>query len=106
MTKLKKIGILSLAKFQATLAGLMGVICGIMYSFGGLLIDTLVTFDLLSATQMGTPGLSYGTFLAFGALIAMPAIGFGIGFVVGIIEAILYNLFARRFGGVKIDFEG
>jgi hypothetical protein len=43
--------------------------------------------------------------LAFGALIGMPIIFATFGFIVGLIEAFLYNLFARWFGGIEIDFE-
>lgn len=52
-----------------------------------------------------TSGLSYGTLLAFGALIGMPLIFGATGFLTGICEAILYNLFAKLFGGIKINFK-
>ena len=52
-----------------------------------------------------TPGLSYGTVLAFGALVAMPVIAAGAGFALGIVEALLYNLVARWFGGVTMNFQ-
>jgi|TARA_Y100000310_G_C20596076_1_gene770572 hypothetical protein len=75
---------------------LVGLVAGIIYSFGGLIIDILVSLGWITSTQ--TPGLSYGTILAFGALIGMPAIFSAIGFILGIVEAILYNLFANLFG--------
>ena len=103
MKKLKKIKVFSFALFQALLFGLVGLLMGILYSFGGLAIDTLVSLDLIITNE--TPGLSYGTVLAFGALIGMPLIGAGAGFILGGIEAILYNLFAKYSGGVKISFD-
>ena len=103
MKKLKKIKVFSFALFQALLFGLVGLLAGILYSFGGLAIDTLVSLDLIITNE--TPGLSYGTVLAFGALIGMPLIGAGAGFILGGIEAILYNLFAKYSGGVKISFD-
>jgi len=103
MGKLQRIKIFAFAKFQAFLTGLVGVICGIIYSFGGLIIDTLVSIDWISSSE--TPGLSFGTFLAFGALIGMPIIFIVIGFFLGIIEAILNNLFAKSFGGFTINFK-
>jgi hypothetical protein len=105
MRKIKKIGVLSFARFQAVLAGLIGLVCGTLYSFGGLIIDVLVSLAILSPITMETPGLSYGTVLAFGALIGIPVIFMIAGFLLGIIEAILYNIFARWFGGLKIDVE-
>ena len=104
MTKVKKIRVLSFAKFQAVLFALLGFLAGVIYSFGGLLIDTLVSIGWVSPALASTPGLSYGTVLAFGALIGMPIIFAAFGFMVGLIEAFLYNLFARWFGGMEIGF--
>jgi hypothetical protein len=103
MAKVKKIGVLSFAKLHTMLGALIGLILGILYSFGGLLIDTGVSIGWITSQE--TPGLSYGTVLAFGALIGMPAIFAGFGLAVGLIGAILYNLFARWFGGMEIDFK-
>jgi len=105
MQKLKKVGVFSLAKFQTILMALFGLACGVLYSFGGLIIDVMVSLGWLSGTEMETPGLSEGTLLAFGALIGMPIIGALIGFVVGIIEGLLYNLYAKRFGGIKVELD-
>ena len=105
MKKIRRLKVFPFALFQAVLVGLIGVICGILYAFGGLLMDTLVSLNIFSPESMSTPGLSYGTLMAFGALAAMPVIGAFIGFLTGIVEALLYNLFARWFGGLKINFE-
>jgi hypothetical protein len=105
MEKLKNIRILSFAKFQSVLMALVGIMCGIIYSIGGLIIDALVSMGLLSFESVSSPGLSYGTILAFGALVGIPIIFAIIGFLVGIVEAVLYNLFARWFGGLKFDFD-
>jgi len=103
MKKIKKIRVLSLAKFQAVLGAVIGLILGILYSFGGLIIDALVSIGWITSQE--TPGLSIGTVLAFGALIGMPIIFAVLGFIVGLIEALLYNLFAGWFGGIEINFE-
>ena len=99
MAKVKKIKVLSFAKFQTIIMGLVGLVAGILYSFGGFIIDALVTLGIITSTE--TPGLSYGTFLAFGALLGMPIV-FGIfGFIVGIIGAFSYNLVAKWFGEIN-----
>ncbi len=105
MKKLKRIRIFPFAKFQALLFLLIGILCGIIYSFGGLVIDILVTYGVLSAEDVSSPGLSFGTVLAFGALVGMPLLFAAAGFLTGVIEAILFNLLARYFGGIKTDFE-
>jgi hypothetical protein len=94
MTKVKKIGVLSFAKFQAILMSFVGLIAGILYSFGGAIYDLLTT---------GT--VNWGTALAFLALLGMPILFATFGFMVGLIEAFLYNLFARRIGGVELEIE-
>jgi len=103
MSKISKINILGLMKFQDILFTLMGLLAGIIYSFGGLLIDILVSLDWITTDD--TPGLSFGTILAFGALIGMPLIGAVIGFIVGFFEALLYNLFAKLIGGFEINLK-
>ncbi len=69
---------------------LIGVFLGVLYAFGGLFIDTLVSLGILNLSE--TPGLSIGTLYAFGALIGMPIIGALLGFITGNIGAFLYNL--------------
>ena len=101
MSKLNKINIWEFVKLQTILCTLVGILAGIIYSFGGLFIDVLVSMNLISTTE--TPGLSYGTILAFGALIGMPVIFAGIGFSLGIVEAILYNFYTKFFSGFEIN---
>ena len=101
MARSKKIKILSFAIFQGFLGTLLGLIAGICYSFGGLIIDALVSMGWVTTSE--TPGLSYGTLLAFGALIGMPIIFAIGGFILGIVEALLYNLVGRWIGGLDLD---
>ena len=101
--KYRKINIFSFAKFQAILFAIGGLIAGILYSFGGLIIDAMVSIGWITSQE--TPGLSYGTILAFGALVGMPLIFATFGFIFGVAEAILFNLFARWLGKISINFE-
>ncbi len=88
MAKIKKIGLLSFAKLQTVILAIVGLIAGILYSFGGLIVDILVSIGWVSTAE--TPGLSFGTVLAFGSLIGMPIVFTMFGFIAGIIEALLY----------------
>lgn len=65
----------------------------------------MVSYEWLSPEKKGTPGLSSGTLLAFGALLVMPAMGMVFGFVSGMLGALLYNRIAKIFGGLKVDFK-
>jgi len=103
MAKGKKIKALSFIKFQTVLFAILGLLAGILYSFGGLIIDGLVSAGWI--TSLETPGLSYGTVMAFGALIGMPIISAAAGFIVGLAEVFLFVLFARWLGGIELDFE-
>ena len=101
MTKLKKIRPLSLAKFQGVFMATIGLLVGIAYSCGGLMLDILVSYGWVVSSH--TPGLSYGTILAFGALIGMPVILGAAGFVSGAFWAVAYNLIAQWTGGIEVD---
>ena len=93
MTKVKKIKVLSYAKFQAIVMSFAGIVGGLIYSVGGTFYD------------LNTVGLNHGTALAYFAILVMP-IYFGVfGYITGIVGAILYNLTTRWFGGIKIDFK-
>ena len=84
---------------------MVGLVAGILYSFGGLIIDALVSIGWVSSTSAPTPGLGFGTVLAFGALIGMPAIFAAFGYIVGLVEASIYPWLARWFGGIELDLE-
>ncbi len=105
MEKKSQLHVWNFGLFQSLLFSLVGLLFGVVYSFGGLIIDTLVTLQILSAIEFETPGLSYGTVLAFGALIGMPLIGGGIGLACGVVEAILYNTFVRITGGFNFKIK-
>ena len=100
-----KIHTLNLAKLQAFLFGLIGLALGIYYSIGGLIIDILVSTEILSTITMKTPGLSWGTLFALAALIVMPIIFASVGFILGIVEGLLFNLLAKHIGGINTDLE-
>lgn len=62
-----------LAKWMAHL----GLVCGVFYSVGGLVVDML------------TVGLNWGTAMAFGALVGMPVVFGTFGFVCGVLIALV-----------------
>jgi len=86
--------VLALAKFQAVLMAPLGMITGIIYSFGG------TVYDIIS-----TGSVNYGTALAYVALVVQPIMFAIVGFLIGIVEALLYNLIAKRFGGMNIELD-
>jgi hypothetical protein len=105
MKKLTNIDFLSLVKFQTVMLTFFGLVLGVIYAIGGLIVDTMVTLGWASGEKWETPGLSYGTVMALGALWGMPLIGAALGFALGLFEAVLYRLYARLFGGLRADLE-
>lgn len=93
MARIRRIGVLFLAKMLGILMASVGLIAGILYSFGGAIYELF------------TSSLNSGTALAFLALLGMPAIFGAVGFLVGTVAATIYNLFARWFGGIELDFQ-
>jgi hypothetical protein len=64
----------------------LGLALGVVYSFGGLIVDLF------------TIGLNGGTALAFLALVGMPAIFGAFGFVLGAVVAIVGDVLRGRIG--------
>ncbi len=58
----------------------VGLGCGVLYSFGGLVVDLL------------TIGLNWGTAMAFGALVGMPVLFAAAGFLGGALVAVVVGI--------------
>ncbi len=94
-TRLKKIGVLSLAK----IAGLFGIIYGLV---AGILMAVVIS-------QAGMEGISqqFGTITNFGSavIVILPILYGALYFIAGIVTAFIYNVLASRIGGVKLQLE-
>jgi hypothetical protein len=101
MKKIKKLNPIRVARFHAILFAMIGLFFGVVYSFGGLAIDSLVSLGWITSSE--TPGLSMGTVLAFGSLIGMPIIFTVIGYILGMIGALLFNIVSPLFRGINLD---
>jgi len=97
MKKLKKIGVLSLAKFQGLLMAILGLFLGLM-AFG-------MQYLYLGDSSVDVPEAQIAA--AFGpvAIILFP-VAYGImGFVMGAVGAALYNLISKLIGGIEIEIK-
>jgi len=97
MMKVKRLEVLPFVRLHTLIGIIIGLSLGIVYSVGGFFIDLFVTLGWISSVSAGTPGLIYGTILAFGALAGIPIIFGMFGFAIGLIGVIVYNLFVRYF---------
>jgi hypothetical protein len=98
MQRVKRLGVLSVAKIQAAVMGVMGLIVGLIYAV------ILVVTGIIAVAS----GTKAGIFMVFGALAAVilaPLFYAVIGFVFGALSAWVYNLVAARLGGIEIELE-
>jgi hypothetical protein len=93
----KRIGVLSL-----------GRIMGIMYGGIGLFFGAIFAIVSLAGAAIGA-GMSesgnawVGAFFGVGAVVLMPVLYGVLGFVGGLLSALVYNLAARFVGGLELD---
>ena len=83
----------------------VGKVAGVLYGAMGLFVGVIVS---LAATIGGLAGHDAfgalaGGFVGIGAIILLPIFYGGLGFIVAIIAAWLYNLAAGFVGGIEID---
>lgn len=98
MQEVKKVGIWSVAKISL----LFGVLFGILYGlYAAFILPSIVAANPELAAQFGTMQSGSGLMIFFIVLIYMAVVSF----IVGIISALLYNLFAKLVGGVKIELK-
>jgi hypothetical protein len=101
--RIKKLGILSVAKMYAAIMLVISLLISIPY---GLFI---IIFSLTGASSIGGQGglALGGGGVVFGLLfmIGLPIFYGAIGFIGGAIGALLYNLFAGLVGGIEIEVE-
>jgi uncharacterized protein YacL len=95
---LKRIGVMSLAKLQAILMAIIGLVYGIVVgAFGILLGPTLMTY-------MGMPTYLLG--LGAVLIIIILPIAFAIiGFIIGALTAMGYNFIMRLIHGIELEVE-
>ena len=98
--RIKKLGILSVAKMYAAIMFVISLLISIPY---GLFI---IIFALTGASSIGGQGglALGGGGVVFGLLfmIGLPIFYGMIGFIGGALGALLYNIFAGFFGGIEI----
>jgi len=90
MKKITRIAPKSLAKMFGALYAIMGFIAGIFFS--------------LAALVMAASGEMGGLF-GLAAIILLPLLYGVLGLIFGYITALLYNLIAKRMGGIEFEIE-
>ncbi|MBP7460322.1 MAG: hypothetical protein KBA26_03460 [Candidatus Delongbacteria bacterium] len=91
--KIRRLGVLSVAKLYGILTGLIGLLAGVMLAIVGSVMKNL------------SPSLGMISDFGMAAVIVMPIIYGLIGFIVGAVIAWIYNLLAGLIGGIEVDLE-
>ncbi|MGY4884413.1 MAG: DUF3566 domain-containing protein [Nanobdellota archaeon] len=91
MVVLKKVGILSMAKIQAILMLIIGLFLGIIYA----ILATTVDASQYSASPI--------VILGWWSILVIPVIYGVLGFIIGVIGAWLYNIVAKKVGGIEVE---
>jgi hypothetical protein len=101
--RIRKLGVLSVAKIQASIMFIISLLISIPY---GLIV---ILYSLVGGSALGgNTGLGVGVGgVVFGLLImiGLPIMYSIIGFIGGAIASLLYNLFAGWVGGIEIEVE-
>jgi hypothetical protein len=94
MVILKKVGVLSVAKVYAVIMAIFGLFMGIVTAVVG---KYAVGLEEITQTQ----GLNVG--LGAWSILVMPIFYGLMGFVSGAVAAWLYNVVAKKVGGVEVE---
>lgn len=90
IVELKKIGVLSLAKIQAVIMAIFGLLFGLF----------IAVIDLILPAANGEDAFAgFGFFI----VIIFPVLYTAMGFVFGALTAVLYNLTAKWAGGIEFE---
>ena len=98
MLHIKRVGIISVGKMLGLLYGLMGLI------FGGIFTCISLIGSAAIMSEVGAEGAA-GMVFGLGAIIIFPLMYGVLGFIGGVITALLYNLIAGFAGGIVIYTE-
>ena len=103
---------LSVGKITAIVAAILGLINGILASLAlqaisGIIGPLISSVPLLGASEAASGAASTASSLLAGisgiAIIAFPILSLVIGFLAGIIGALIYNLTASVIGGIHVE---
>lgn len=86
----------TIAAFESTLFGLIGLVTAIVYSFGALIDYAVETDSVLR-------GLTFGIAQGILVIILLPIIYAVVGWVIGLIHGWLFNAVAKSSGGIVLE---
>ena len=101
----RRVGVLSLAKIQGLLMFVIGLIIGVIYGLIFMIFGAAIT----AMAPHGQDGAALGgvstVVIGVVMMIAIPIFYGVLGFIVGAIGGLVYNLAAGVVGGIKLELE-
>jgi hypothetical protein len=95
----KSVGVMSIAKIMGLLYGCMGLLASPLFLLIGLVSS------MANRGGSGAAGIFGAGLLGIVLAVLMPLIYGVMGFVIGAIGGLLYNVLARWLGGVELELE-
>jgi len=96
----KRVYPVQFALMYGAVSAVIGVIIGLIVTLFSAGIITLIP---ASTVDVNAPLI--GIFIGVGSIIVIPIGLFIVGFIQGLIVAVIYNFLAPRIGGIKVVFE-
>jgi len=100
---IKRVGVLSVGKLFGALYGAIAVVIGAIISLVSMFGGAMAAVS--GQGGEGAAGALIGMIFGVGAVIILPIVYGGMAFVMGVISALLYNLFAGVVGGIEIEVD-
>ena len=102
---IRRFGVMSVAKVYGLLTFIFGLIFGVIYGLFLILFGAAMTAASSEGINAAAGGVSTVA-LGLGIMIGLPVFYGILGFVMGAISALVYNILAGMVGGIKFDLEG
>ena len=88
----------SIAMFEGTLAGVIGLGVAIMYSLSR-------TLELAASTNSVLTGMAFGLATGIVSILILPLIYFAVGWLFGYLHGWIFNMVVATSGGIEIHTE-
>ncbi len=95
MMVLKRIDVLSAGKVSGVIYAGIGLIVGAFFSL----------FSLVGLAAVGDDNGAYALLMGIGAVIFMPIFYGVVGFIGGVVGAVIYNIAASVLGGIELELQ-
>ena len=100
---IRRFGVLSVGKMYGLLMFIMGLIIGVIY---GLIFIILGATTSLGLGREGAAAGVSSVVVGIAMMIGIPLMYGFLGFIMGMIGALIYNAVAGIIGGIKFELEG